>query len=1042
MNPASTRNLAFLFCLLALSIFVSPKGFGQTIITGPYDNYPGPHHVRVAINFVQSPDKPWTGAYDLEQEANACLATLNNAFNPHNIYFLPYDNGAEGPCGNPSYDLIEAAGTMSIQTIRETLQDPADIRDALHIYIRGSGTSPSGNAFRVPNTYFSAFGSRDNGNELVTRTEVIVQLMGFCLGLFHTFQGFNPDPGNPDGPPSCPEIPGICPEPCTCCGDLVCDTDYHGNSLIQTDSNCTFPGLPDHIVRNFMSFTVPGDCRSEFTPEQVLRMRTFLEKAPELQGVQLQPTSIPGGTIASPSGNIILEPGTTLTIDSPLEMLPGARIVVQQGALLTVRSTISPCEGLWEGIVVNGNNDFPQNETDQGKLVLRGDGRIEHARIGINVQNFAITSGILIGSGGGIVEILGGEIVNCEVGIRFSPYGIGGASNASRVFSPAFLLTDDYRGDLIQPIFMDLNQVNRIKVQLGTFQDLRDCSISPVRAIGIQSFLSGLTVLNTTFEGLAAGIRTEELQINNNPLSVYNSDFLFCGTGVEAFNSSNFVIQGNEFLLGRLPGCPGPAQPPLEPELFAGVLLEGNSAGFTLRNNTFSLAQDSSLAIDPAANLFIGLDCFGTNGGLNNRVRNNTYNNLLYSNRARGINSGPTDGLVYLCNTDNNNLKEPGFDLNSGEGPAFAFVAPGASVYSVQGELVPFGKGTIFPAGNKFSDEHYTFLNQGSGAIDYYFWDNPAAPRENPDAGSGAFGINDEPVSDPNENCITAPPSCDFPCPPDEVAPWKETFYESRLAWKAQQALLPGLTDSQAREETKAAILTHRQAMNRYGNQILTQFGQDTVQVQVDSILHWLQLMETYVTDLRLAKHYFFSGRLSAFDALWPAIPLRYELDTFRQAEYTDLSTFYQDLRAYLPEGEVDALPEPALALLQNLAESCNQAGFLSRMLLRLHDMPLPEMDSQALKNRQNRAPANPKPSANNIKVFPNPASQAVTIQYPALPAAGRLRLFDLHGRLLEAHSLPPGAGQLNLPVSHLAPGLYLLEVAGIPGRTKMLITR
>ncbi len=76
------------------------------------------------------------------------------------------------------------------------------------------------------------------------------------------------------------------------------------------------------------------------------------------------------------------------------------------------------------------------------------------------------------------------------------------------------------------------------------------------------------------------------------------------------------------------------------------------------------------------------------------------------------------------------------------------------------------------------------------------------------------------------------------------------------------------------------------------------------------------------------------------------------------------------------------------------------------------------------------------------LHVFPNPASQAVTIQYPALPAAGRLRLFDLHGRLLEAHSLPPGAGQLNLPVSHLAPGLYLLEVAGIPGRTKMLITR
>jgi hypothetical protein len=111
-------------------------------------------------------------------------------------------------------------------------------------------------------------------------------------------------------------------------------------------------------------------------------------------------------------------------------------------------------------------------------------------------------------------------------------------------------------------------------------------------------------------------------------------------------------------------------------------------------------------------------------------------------------------------------------------------------------------------------------------------------------------------------------------------------------------------------------------------------------------------------------------------------------------------------------------------------------------MLLRLYDMPLPEMDCKALESRQNRAPANPKPSANNIKVFPNPASQAVTIQFPALPAAGRLRLFDLHGRLLETHRLTTGHEQLNLPVSHLAPGLYLLEVTGIPGRTKMLITR
>jgi len=72
-------RMPFLLCLLFLFLFANPNGFCQSWITGPYSDYPGPYHIRVAINFVQSPGSSWTDAYDLEAEAQACLATLNAA---------------------------------------------------------------------------------------------------------------------------------------------------------------------------------------------------------------------------------------------------------------------------------------------------------------------------------------------------------------------------------------------------------------------------------------------------------------------------------------------------------------------------------------------------------------------------------------------------------------------------------------------------------------------------------------------------------------------------------------------------------------------------------------------------------------------------------------------------------------------------------------------------------------------------------------------------------------------------------------------------
>lgn len=65
------------------------------------------------------------------------------------------------------------------------------------------------------------------------------------------------------------------------------------------------------------------------------------------------------------------------------------------------------------------------------------------------------------------------------------------------------------------------------------------------------------------------------------------------------------------------------------------------------------------------------------------------------------------------------------------------------------------------------------------------------------------------------------------------------------------------------------------------------------------------------------------------------------------------------------------------------------------------------------------------------FQASPNPVQdnlQAAWTPSPVLPTD--LLLFDAHGRLLAEYRLPVGAGNLVVPMSHLAPGLYFLQAS------------
>jgi len=489
------KNFTFYFArplvIVSLYLFVCLSSISAQInynypIPGPYEDYHGPYFIRVQVNFLQPTNDLWTNNWDVQAEANAVMATLNSAFNKHRIYFVPYTN----PCSGSAFQVFTT--NLNTLEVRDQLQAPATINEAYHIYVIHDIGGIGGWEFNTPNNFCQIYGKR-NG-VLVTRSEILVHEVGHNLGLVHTFTGLSNE--------GCDETPGSCSpnSPCDCCGDYVCDTQPHSNSSINASVSCSHPSLPEHIVRNFMSNTNPGDCRNQFTSEQAKRMRTYLELAPVLQSAQIKTTNYPGTIPSSFSGNIIVHSGELL-VNSQINMLPGSTIRVKRGAKLRISSTITAaCNGMWQGVIVEGSTFATQTAANQGSVVISTNGKIEHAKIAIDVQDSDPISKPIPSSGGGIVTVVGGQFVNNTIGIRFGAYATPGtgAANSSLLVSGRFSITDEYRDGNNKTTFLDLTGIVRLRIIGGRFQDLRtQCTDTSNRALGIDSILYWLALLQT-----------------------------------------------------------------------------------------------------------------------------------------------------------------------------------------------------------------------------------------------------------------------------------------------------------------------------------------------------------------------------------------------------------------------------------------------------------------------------------------------------------------------------------------------------------------
>ncbi|HHM21726.1 MAG TPA: hypothetical protein ENJ20_06850 [Bacteroidetes bacterium] len=121
---------------------------------------------------------------------------------------------------------------------------------------------------------FNAFGYDYSGCHCLAlkpytdQNETLAHEIGHYLGLFHTFEG---DANGYGCPPTDPAL-----------GDQVADTPAHIRTYncSTTANNCYPPTSPLHnmnlVTHNYMGYA-PQECRDQFTPGQVDRMRAALE---------------------------------------------------------------------------------------------------------------------------------------------------------------------------------------------------------------------------------------------------------------------------------------------------------------------------------------------------------------------------------------------------------------------------------------------------------------------------------------------------------------------------------------------------------------------------------------------------------------------------------------------------------------------------------------------------------------------------------------------------------------------------------------------
>jgi hypothetical protein len=374
--------------------------------------------------------------------------------------------------------------------------------------------------------------------------------------------------------------------------------------------------------------------------------------------------------------DVIVQSGTTLTVQGILQFHEHARLIVELGAKLIVDGGLltSACDELWQGVEVRGTTSMSQSPTtNQGHVVLKNGAIVENAHTGIWVQRNDEDCTLVAGTGGGIVHATNSTIQNCYIGVEFAPYTWQSTSNVSYFKNTTFQFTQPINQGFVLKSHAVLNKVAGIKFHGCRFtNDLADDPaytylFSATKALGkgIDSYSSSFTVMpycdaiplvgqpcqgNLTiseFRGLNIGVY--HTSSTGHTFRVHQADFEGNVTGIMSTGSAaGSAVTENTFNVHPIAvgyNLVGDLVP------FSGTLFYEDS-GFELEGNTF--IGDHNLGNGNPNQILVGAAFFET-GQHENSAYRNTFDGFDVAAHAQGVNGstvsgGEPDGLQFLCN--------------------------------------------------------------------------------------------------------------------------------------------------------------------------------------------------------------------------------------------------------------------------------------------------------------------------------------------------------------------------------------------------------
>lgn len=371
-------------------------------------------------------------------------------------------------------------------------------------------------------------------------------------------------------------------------------------------------------------------------------------------------------------GNLIINADASLTVKCKIHMPEGGKIIVKQGGKLIVDEGIitNECNQFWQGIEVWGTSNQHQypfnNSTYQGMLILKNGGTIENAHTAAVNWKQDDFSKI-----GGIIQSTDGVFKNNRRDVAFMSYSNFLASNPSvKVPNLSFFKNTDFVSDnnfiekgyamqkhvtlwAVSGInFTNCHFSNEITTNKSNssapngaifsidagFKVFAGCSTSPPFGQACPSS----NLLKSSFSGFSKAVEITGTSTTET-VTIQQSEFInnINGIGVDEFD--NISINRNEIEIGNAGYVFS------WPALFVGTGINANnSTGYIIEENKIS----TNLTVGQRSGINI------TNGGEgDHRLYKNTLDGLTIGTNARGVNhnSNYQRGLQFLCNAYKNN---------------------------------------------------------------------------------------------------------------------------------------------------------------------------------------------------------------------------------------------------------------------------------------------------------------------------------------------------------------------------------------------------